>query len=65
MSEKIGVLLCGHGSRDEDAIRQFAAVAAGVARRLPQYDVDHGFLEFAQPVKHPSQAVDDVAIARP
>jgi sirohydrochlorin cobaltochelatase len=50
MSEKIGVLLCGHGSRDEDAIRQFAAVAAGVARRLPQYDVDHGFLEFARPV---------------
>ncbi len=47
---KLGVMVCGHGSRDADAIREFEAVAAGIAERLPQYDVDSGFLEFATPV---------------
>ena len=47
---KTGVMVCGHGSRDPDAIREFASVAAGVRERLPQYDVESGFLEFAQPV---------------
>ncbi len=47
---KLGVMVCGHGSRDADAIREFEAVAAGIRERLPQYDVDSGFLEFATPV---------------
>lgn len=47
---KIGVMVCGHGSRDDEAIDEFAAVAAGIARRLPQYPVASGFLEFARPV---------------
>jgi len=47
---KIGVMVCGHGSRDDEAIREFAAVAAGIARRLPQYPVASGFLEFARPI---------------
>ncbi len=47
---KIGVMLCGHGSRDSDAIREFQAFTQGVEDRLPQYDVECGFLEFAQPV---------------
>ena len=46
----IGVIVCGHGSRDPDAIREFEAVARGIQDRLPQYDVDSGFLEFARPV---------------
>jgi len=46
----IGVMVCGHGSRDDEAIGEFAAVAAGLARRLPQYPVESGFLEFARPV---------------
>ncbi|WP_420854585.1 sirohydrochlorin chelatase [Sneathiella marina] len=50
MTEKIGVMVCGHGSRDEGAVTQFAAVAKGIAERLPQYEVDSGFLEFATPV---------------
>lgn len=50
MTEKIGVMVCGHGSRDEGAVREFASVAKGVAARLPQYDVDSGFLEFATPI---------------
>ena len=50
MSEKIGVMLCGHGSRDVDAIREFQALAHHLAHRLPQYEVDSGFLEFATPI---------------
>src|SRR5882672_6638097 len=43
-------MVCGHGSRDDEAIGEFAAVAAGIARRLPQYPVASGFLEFARPI---------------
>lgn len=48
--EKTAVMLCGHGSRDEAAVAQFKALAAHMTRRLPQYDVDYGFLEFATPI---------------
>ena len=48
--DKIGVMLCGHGSRDEGAVREFLAVADRLAARMPQYDFDRGFLEFAQPI---------------
>lgn len=47
---KIGVMVCGHGSRDPEAIEEFKAVAAGIAERLPQYPADYGFLEFAKPI---------------
>jgi len=47
---RIGVMVCGHGSRDVEAVREFAAVAAGIAERLPQYPVSSGFLEFARPI---------------
>ena len=47
---RIGVMVCGHGSRDEDAIAEFESVASGVRARLPRYDVESGFLEFATPV---------------
>ncbi len=50
MNGKTGILLCGHGSRDEGAIREFAVLAKMVAERLPDYDVEHAFLEFATPV---------------
>ena len=43
-------MVCGHGSRDVDAVREFEAVARGMGERLPEYDVDSGFLEFARPV---------------
>ena len=43
------VLLCGHGSRDLEAIREFEALAAAMRARLPGRAVDHGFLEFARP----------------
>jgi len=50
MSETTGVMVCGHGSRDAEAVREFQAVARGIAARLPQYPVESGFLEFARPV---------------
>jgi len=50
VSEKIGVMVCGHGSRDAEAVHEFEAVAAGIRARLAHYDVESGFLEFARPI---------------
>mgnify|MGYP001316755578 CR=1 FL=1 len=50
MAEQFGVMVCGHGSRDEDSVSEFEAVARGIKARLPQYETDWGFLEFATPV---------------
>jgi sirohydrochlorin cobaltochelatase len=43
------VLLCGHGSRDPEAVREFEAAAAGLRRRLSDFDFATGYLEFARP----------------
>jgi sirohydrochlorin cobaltochelatase len=45
-----GVMLCGHGSRDPEACREFGRVVGAIARRLPHLPVEHGYLEFARPV---------------
>src|SRR5205085_9834211 len=50
MSEKLGVMLCGHGSRDTDAVKEFAVLAQHLKDRLPQYPVEFGYLEFATPI---------------
>jgi sirohydrochlorin cobaltochelatase len=47
--EKTGVMICGHGSRDPEAVAEFDAMARGLAGLLPQYDVASGYLEFARP----------------
>ncbi|MBM3584673.1 MAG: sirohydrochlorin chelatase [Alphaproteobacteria bacterium] len=44
------VLFCGHGSRDDDAIRELARVTQLLRHRLAPTRVDHAFLEFARPV---------------
>jgi sirohydrochlorin cobaltochelatase len=44
-----GVLICGHGSRDGEAVREFELLAAALRPRLPDYDFATGYLEFAQP----------------
>ncbi len=49
MSE-IGVMLCGHGSRDEAACREFAHLVDRVRVGLPAWPVAHGYLEFARPI---------------
>ena len=50
MSEKLGVMLCGHGSRDANAVKEFAVLAEHLKKRLPQYPVEFGYLEFATPI---------------
>src|SRR6185437_6330160 len=43
------VMLCGHGSRDPEAVAEFAQLAAGIKTRLPAVAVETGYLEFARP----------------
>jgi len=50
MSERLGVMLCGHGSRSEAAVAEFAALAHRLEARFPDWPVAHGYLEFANPV---------------
>ncbi|MDH3581992.1 MAG: sirohydrochlorin chelatase, partial [Hyphomicrobiales bacterium] len=50
MSERIGVMVCGHGSRDEGAVREFAQVAEGLRKLMPDTPVEYGYLEFATPI---------------
>ncbi|NQV46669.1 MAG: sirohydrochlorin chelatase [Rhodospirillaceae bacterium] len=47
---KTGLMICGHGSRDSDAVAQFNRLAGHLRLRLPEYDIESGFLEFAKPV---------------
>ena len=47
--EKTGVMICGHGSRDAEAVAEFDGLARGLARRLPDREVASGYLEFARP----------------
>jgi sirohydrochlorin cobaltochelatase len=49
MSET-AVMVCGHGSRDEGAIREFERLVGALKARLPTHDVETGYLEFARPV---------------
>ena len=50
MTRPTAVMLCGHGSRDSEAVSQFLAFADRLKAHLPARDVDSGFLEFARPV---------------
>jgi len=43
-------MLCGHGSRNRLAVEEFARLASGRRRRLPDLPVEHGYLEFATPI---------------
>jgi sirohydrochlorin cobaltochelatase len=51
------VLLCGHGSRDPEAVREFELAAAGLRPRLPGFDFATGYLEFARPTIHDGLAL--------
>jgi len=50
MSETTGIMICGHGSRDPGAVRQFENLARQMADRLAPQAVEFGFLEFATPI---------------
>lgn len=45
-----GILVCGHGSRSQAAIDEFAVVARRLRDQFPDTPVEHGYLEFANPV---------------
>ncbi|MDM7937585.1 MAG: sirohydrochlorin chelatase [Cyanobium sp. CZS 48M] len=47
---KLGVMVCGHGSRNRLAVGEFAQLAEGLRSRLPGVPVDYGYLEFARPI---------------
>ncbi len=49
MSET-AVMVCGHGSRDEGAIREFERLAGALKARLPTHDLETGYHEFARPI---------------
>ncbi|MFS6827473.1 sirohydrochlorin chelatase [Cyanobium sp. ATX 6F1] len=43
-------MICGHGSRNRLAVAEFAQLAEGLRRQLPQIPVEYGYLEFARPI---------------
>lgn len=48
---KTGVMICGHGSRSQSAVDEFAVLAEKLPALLPEdWLVDYGYLEFANPV---------------
>ena len=48
---KTGVMICGHGSRSQSAVDEFAVLAEKLPAFLPSdWMVDYGYLEFANPV---------------
>jgi len=49
-AHRTGIMVCGHGSRDPEAISEFELVAAGLKTRLPDLAIETGFLEFARPI---------------
>ena len=47
---RTGVMICGHGSRDDRACDEFARVVEQIAAKLPDHPVAMGYLEFARPI---------------
>ena len=46
----LGVLICGHGSRNRLAVAEFAALAEQLRQRLDPVPLEYGYLEFARPI---------------
>ena len=50
-TRKTGVMICGHGSRSQAAVDEFAQLADKLPAYLPpDWVTDYGYLEFANPV---------------
>ncbi|MCP4046412.1 MAG: sirohydrochlorin chelatase [Gammaproteobacteria bacterium] len=50
--KKTGIMVCGHGSRNQNAAKEFSKVAEGLRDKFPQLPVEYGYLEFCNPVIH-------------
>ncbi len=49
---KLGIMICGHGSRSKAAEEEFGLLAKGIRARFPDLPVEHGFLEYSAPNIH-------------
>ncbi len=49
MTKTTGVLIIGHGSRDQAAQQEFTTLVGAVGKRLPDHACKHAYLEFAEP----------------
>jgi len=49
LKNEVGILICGHGSRNKLAITEFKELAKLIQQRFPDIVVEYGFLEFAKP----------------
>ena len=54
----LGILLCGHGSRDPKAVKEFKNLVEKIKTRIPNVPVAYGFLEFNRPII--STALDEL-----
>lgn len=52
MTKKIGIMVCGHGSRAQEASEEFSLVAKGLKQRYPDIPIEYGFLEYSAPNIH-------------
>lgn len=50
LTQKTGIMICGHGSRNKFAVDEFAKLAIGLRQLYPDTPVEYGYLEFATPV---------------
>jgi len=51
---KIGILICGHGSRSKRAEEEFSSLAVALKNRFDGIPVEYGFLEYSAPNIHMS-----------
>ena len=49
LNKQIGILICGHGSRNKLAINEFQELTTLIQKKYPSILVEFGFLEFAKP----------------
>ena len=40
-TEKLGIMVCGHGSRNQNAAREFSTVAEGLKAKMPHMQSRH------------------------
>ena len=50
MKDFPAIMICGHGSRDVEAVEEFNTLSDHLLARFPGHAVDSGFLEFARPM---------------
>src|SRR4051812_46411357 len=50
LSSKPALLICGHGSRDVNAVEEFTHLVEHMRIRYPDRLCEYGFLEFATPL---------------